>query len=399
LSASDLRKVSRPTTDPGLLDTEANNFLNAGIELMHRRGGTDLERSISCLRNAIALQPESSAAHAALAKALTFKVAYESSQEALPEATDAARKAVALAFDSDEAHLALAAVLFHRGQLKEALEEALVSLECSSTSRRGVSLLTNLYKSIGRPDKALAWEVTAKESDRSAAEGDANVGDCLSYLLEDEKANDVYEHYFRLHPEQPDGWMGICRLHLLNGRLEQARGLYQMQTKGYTDFAYATQMRAQVEFFARNFTEATYLYAQLDAAQPDGGGSFYGAVSYKSALGRMRIEAEPAAGRKLLLEARRAELQLLETATEHPASSYRLAAIEASLGAVDSALDYLRTAVEAGWIDYRSTNLDPRFDSIRNNPRFQKYFSGMAARVAYLKQQRLVDSTGTQDRK
>ena len=59
--------------------------------------------------------------------------------------------------------------------------------------------------------------------------------------------------------------MGICRLRLLNGRIEEARAIYQRETNGYADFAYSAQMAAQVEFFARNFAEAQRLYGQLIA--------------------------------------------------------------------------------------------------------------------------------------
>ncbi len=76
LSNADLTTVGQPVFDPGLLDTEAQNFINAGIELSNRRGGLDLDRSTACLDHAIDLQPSSCAAHAALAKALTFKAAY-----------------------------------------------------------------------------------------------------------------------------------------------------------------------------------------------------------------------------------------------------------------------------------------------------------------------------------
>jgi len=386
LSNADLTSVAQSVFDPGLLDTEARNFINAGIELSNRRGGLDLDRSIACLDHAIELQPGSSAAHAALAKALTFKAAYRSSREPLARALEVARRAVDLDNSSGEAHLALAAVFHHSGKVKDALDENLTALEYSPSSRRASSLLANICKTIGRPDMALRWYAIAKESERSPGENDAAIGDCYSDLLQDDRAEASYRHYFKLHPEQPDGWMGICRLRLLNGRAEEARAIYQQETKGYADFAHSAQMAAQVEFFARNFGEAENLYRQLAEKDLNGGGAFYGAVSYQSALGRLHSAEGDDLGRDFLLKAKAKEKEEVAASPSNPDAFYRLAAIEASLGDTDAALAHLRAAKNAGCIDHRSLAIDPRFDSLRALEEYKQISVEMKARVASLRQ-------------
>ena len=395
LSSVDLAKVTPPISDPGLLDPETRSFLDAGVELANRRGGMDFDRGIGCLQRAIELQPESSAAHAALAKILTMKSAYQSNRQPLALAQAAARKAVALAPTSGESHLALAAVLYHQGKAEEAIQENLTALEYSPSSVRGLNILSNIYKTTGHPEKALACYGVALKNALKPGEGDAHIGDCLSYLLEDDRAETAYQRFFQLHPEQPDGWMGLCRLRLLQGRATEARSIYRRETKGYLDFSYSAQMGAQVEFFDRDFPEASKLYSQLYAQDPDGGGFFYAAVTYASALGRIKLETEPLAGKKLLAQARQTEIAILQEVPGQATPLYRLASIEASLGAIDSSFEYLDAAAAAGWIDYRSTALDPRFDLVRADPRFGKYLSRLAARVAELKRPRPVALAAT----
>jgi tetratricopeptide (TPR) repeat protein len=184
--------------------------------------------------------------------------------------------------------------------------------------------------------------------------------------------------------------MGICRLRLLNGRIEEARAIYRQRAKDYTDFVYSAQMAAQVEFLGRDFAEAERMYAQLHEKDPEGGGSFYGAFSYASVLGHLKLATDPAAGRELLENARRREMQVLELAADNPAALYRIAAIEATLGEVDSALAHLEAATGAGWIDFRSTAADPRFDAIRQHPRFDEQLTRMQTTVAELKRNRSV---------
>ena len=63
----------------------------------------------------------------------------------------------------------------------------------------------------------------------------------------------------------------------------------------------SSEIAAQVEFFSRNNAEAERLYAELEKADPGGGGSFFGAISYQSALGRLRcLAGDENSGRAIL---------------------------------------------------------------------------------------------------
>jgi tetratricopeptide (TPR) repeat protein len=171
----------------------------------------------------------------------------------------------------------------------------------------------------------------------------------------------------------------------LTGRIEEARAIYRKELKGYSDFAHATQTAAQVEFFARNFDEAADLYSKLYEQDPEGGGTFFGGLTYASVLGRIELERNRERGRELLARARASELQLADDGPEHPAPWYRLAAIDASLGMTSEALAHLQRAADAGWIDFRSVSLDPRFDTLRENSEFQAILAAMSKRVEQLR--------------
>jgi len=64
---------------------------------------------------------------------------------------------------------------------------------------------------------------------------------------------------------------------------------------------------------------------------------------------------------------------------------YGLAATEAMLGQTEAALKDLHHAVDAGWVDYRATELDPRFDAVRQLPEFQKIISELSHHIAELR--------------
>ena len=87
----------------------------------------------------------------------------------------------------------------------------------------------------------------------------------------------------------------------------------------------------------------------------------------------------------------------LADAPEDAESLYRLAAAQAVMGDEDASLLSLRNAADAGWLDYRSAQRDPRFDAVAATPGFQKIIAQMANRVAYLRE-RLSPTSGTQAR-
>ena len=142
-----------------------------------------------------------------------------------------------------------------------------------------------------------------------------------------------------------------------------------------------------VEFFGRNFVAANQLYTELARTDRLGGGrgQFYGAIDYCSALGRLKIEfGDTVGGRALLRESVGLSKSRLVDAPDDPTLFYRLAAAEAALGESATSLKDLQSAVNAGWIDYRSARLDPRFDPVSRDPQFQNILSELAARVATL---------------
>ena len=61
--------------------------------------------------------------------------------------------------------------------------------------------------------------------------------------------------------------------------------------------------------------------------------------------------------------------------------------IESSLGKIQPALGHLRGATDAGWIDYRSMQLDQRFDGIAEQPQFEEIVARVAAAVERMRKQ------------
>ncbi|HEY1770566.1 MAG TPA: protein kinase [Chthoniobacterales bacterium] len=380
---SDSHKAASAPADPALSDPAAHELLRAGDDLASHRTAVDIDRALACYQRAIELEPKSALARTSFVSETIARAQFGSGDsKLLDRATSLGREAVALSPQAAPTHRALAALfLYVRGDVAGAREESLRAVEVG-TSGEGAALMGNVERARGRPDIALRWYSIAERWQGRPGGGVSAIGDAWAELAQDDRATEMYSRMAALHPELPEGWMGLCRLNLLEQNFSTARKFYQDNQKTYSQFPYTTQIAAQVEFFSRNFVEAEKLYRTMEQTDPGGGGSFYGAVDYESALGRIRLAAGDRTEALALLHRR---LEVEKQPTQNSEMLYRLAAVESCLNEIAPALQYLRAAGDAGWVDYRSLALDPRFDSIRQDARFSRISEAMATRVASLR--------------
>jgi tetratricopeptide (TPR) repeat protein/tRNA A-37 threonylcarbamoyl transferase component Bud32 len=378
--------------DPALQNQTAHEYIRAAMELEKHATVADFDRAIVCCRKAIETSPSSALAKAQFVLEVVNRAQLEHPDSALiAEAERLGREAVQLNPNLGQTHRALASMYFLEGELRNVLAQELDALELTGPEERAALAAGAVAKIIGRPDTALKWYAIAKHRQEGPADDESTIGDCWADLGDDRRAEAVYNRYQALHPELPEGWGGLCRLRLLNGNFESARAICRANAKFYPDFPFTDEITAESEFFARNWPEAHRLYSKLARTDPSGGGSFYGAVSYQSALGRLRQILGDQGADKTLQDCLAAEKAALRIGPDHPETLYRMAAIESSLGDINSSLVHLEAAFQNGWIDYRSLSLDPRFDRIRQDARYGRISWAMATRVESLRRSQSTD--------
>ena len=377
--------------DPAMSNDRARAFLTAGRDLMNRRTIAEMDRAIACFEGAIREEPRSISARSFLSMACMGRDLLSANPELARRASEVGREAVRLAPRNPTAQRALCAVLVSYGSYREALEHGFQSIEFGDRSERAFGQIAYTWRALGRPDRAILWYKKAKLSQHQPADYDALLGDCLADLGADQEAEQTYKSATTFRPDQPEGWLGLARLRLLTGDVNGARDICRSQLLHYPDAPIAKQFAALVELFARNYGEAEQLYTELESNDPLGGGrdgAYGGAVDFRSAKARIKIEfGDEAGARALLLDVSSTTKQRLVSAPNDAEALYRLSAVEAMLGKSADSLKDLRTAIDAGWIDYRSTRLDPRFDTVSAIPEFQTILSELAAHVARLGRQ------------
>jgi serine/threonine protein kinase/tetratricopeptide (TPR) repeat protein len=383
LSENDWSDLIRSKSDPGLRNQDAYEAIKAGRLITHS-SASDCESAINLFRKALAAEPNSSLAHAYLSIAATARTHFNPDRSYLENGKKEAEKALQLSAESPEAHQALAGVYYQEGRFAEALEQGLQTIEIGGLQDRLAMFLGMTLDMLGRPHQALSWNELASRLSPNPGEADEAIGDCWAKLVDNEQAERAYRRATELRPNSYYGIIGIARLRSLEGHFEAAREVFRSVPAARGE---SSDIAAQIEFFDRRFDAAIELYRNLNRANPNGGGSSYGATTYCSAAGRAKQAlGETSEAKRILEDCLIKERANAEREPGNPEAVYRLAAVEASLGMTEASLSHLRKSVALGWVDYRSLNLDPRFDTLRG-PEFQTIINELSAKVADMRRQ------------
>jgi serine/threonine protein kinase/Tfp pilus assembly protein PilF len=362
----------------GTSDPSARSYYERGKEFFLRHNFADLDRAIDSLRTAVRLDANYAYAYALLATACQLRSLLDPDGPWLKEADGAIAKALSIAPMLAEGYDARAGNLLYRGRARESLDDFLTAYELEPGNSRACARLAHAYHVLGRADRAMLWYAKASRRETQPFYAD-NIGDIWTDLGEYNKAEEAYNTAAIFQPDLPVSAIGLSRIELFRGKFDNARARCEQARGKYKSNPQLLMMVAQIEFFSRNFGRTEQLYSELMKGDHAGGVDYHGSVRFLSAIGFIHAVRGMADGKALLNEARTIDEKELTTAPDNPARLYSLAADYAALDDETSSLKALESAITAGWIDYRSMTLDPRFDAIRDTRSFRNA-------VAYLQQ-------------
>ena len=369
-------------------NAEARSYYERGKEFFFRYNLPDQKRAIESFRKAIELDANYAQAHAMLANACQLRAITHPEQPWLNEAEHAADTALSLAPLLPDAHRARAGHLQRQGTIKESLDEYLTAYELDPGNARAAATVGTIFDELGRPDLAVLWLERATQHDTRPVYAD-NLADAWIALGEYERAEQAYRTAAVFRPDLPAGLLGLGRIALFRGDLTAARKRSDEARHKYPDNPQPLMTAAMIEFFARDFGAAERLYREAADLNRAGCLDFVGSIRFLSALGFLRkISGQETEGQALMLEARALEQSDLKLAPQNARRLYSHAANEAALGETAAAIALLDRALTAGWIDYQSLTLDPRFDSLRQLGAFQEILHRLNDKVQMMRRSR-----------
>ena len=264
-------QVTKP--DPALQNRTASEYLRAGHEFEGRRGKTDLDHALACFERAVRLRLRPRLREHALPKLLFLASITRRARMScwLRRNSGVVRRSV-LTLRSPKHTGHWPAYFTPKGICPAAAKNTLEAIELGGLDEGPVMSVATIDKIFGRPDLSLRWHEIARLIQEHPSDYEFSMADCWANLCADEEAESIYRRVSALHPDLPEGWAGVCRLRLLRGDFEAARRIYREKIDSFSEFPFALQTAAQVEFFSRNWPEAEQLYQRLAQTDPEGGG-------------------------------------------------------------------------------------------------------------------------------
>ena len=335
LTGSEKTAISKKPTE----NSEAYELYLKGRHFWNRRTEADIRKAIEYFHDAIEKDPSYALAYTGIADSYSVLTGYsnDAPKQYIERAIPAARRAVELDDSLAEAHTALANAIGADLQLPASAAEFKRSFVLNPNYASAHQWYGEVLQSSGRFDEAIAEMRRARELDP------------LSLIINCVLAGAYYSA----------------------GRYDEASQEIQRAFDLDPNFGVAYWVRAQIEEARGDFQHALADYEASKAGIPSDAVNAMIACAYARA--GKRAEAE-----KILNE-------LTNESRHRFVSSYSLAQIHAILGNKDDAMRLLEKAfdertIPVGGGGYGGPKIDHRFDSLRDDPRFQKLFAKYVGR-------------------
>ncbi len=358
-----------------------------GREYLYGPGRQEIENAIALFKQAIELDPRYARAYAGLALAYVSPWA-PLHPARVDSAAAASRRAIELAPDLAEGYAALGTVYRRRGQLREAREQFQRAVQLNPNHATAVAGIGFVHRETGRPDEALPWFKRGVTLDPTNPARYRQVGSTYAMLGELEEAEQWLQQASRLQPDNPHLHGDLVEVYLLRREWENAAvelrevlSLAPEEAWAHRQAGYFKLVRGNAAAALRYYEKAASLSTETPSLEE---GYLYWKLGEREKARRIFDEHENRARRMLREQERRAG-QTAEDVSNASRPYRNLARIHAARGERDQALRWLEQAVEHGGPGYHYAQIDPLWNDLRGDPRFQQLLSRAKANLDRLR--------------
>ncbi len=369
---SAMKYTLRPTSNTPV--PEAQMFYTRAMELSARDNAHDLNDAVTLFRKAAEADPHFATAKAMLAFTLWTQADTYGQSDKLPLALAIAQQALDVDPDCAQAHRVMASCYFKTARNDEALQEFWNAVEINPQSAGCCVSLGMCLRAMGRLDQAIPWMTRAVHLEPARSSLHSILGETFALCGLGTQAESSLKRAIDLDADQPDPEFDLGALRMWQGRFEEARSICAQTRRRFPENRFGSTLAGWIELCDGKaiVAEATYKTLREENAYRQNW-KFYGAVNPSSALAYLALQAGSNEKAKAFAqEALSLDREILTQYPKNPRILHDMAATYAVLGEIEQAFSSLGDAVSAGWVEYRSTSLDPRFSTIADYPKFKE---------------------------
>jgi TolB-like protein/DNA-binding winged helix-turn-helix (wHTH) protein/Flp pilus assembly protein TadD len=308
------------------VDADAYDAYLKGRYYYNRFTVDGFSKSIEYFEQAIKLAPDYASAYAGLADALASleQIGAARPEDVHPKALEAANKALAMDETLPEAHAAMASVRANDWERSTAEQEVKRAIELNPGFPLAHLYYSNMLRHLGRREESIEEARRALELDPLSPLTNEELADAHLSARQYDAAIAQYQKTLELYPNQPAprdslGWAYVYK---------------RMYDQGLKE------IRTSID-----------LYGEDPSLSPE--------IAFIYGMTGRKGEAQKILDR------------LLSTSKTVPVAAHHFALIYVGMGRKDEAFDWLEKAYDQhspmmAWLE-----VDPRFDSLRQEPRFQ----------------------------
>ncbi|MEM1119324.1 MAG: adenylate/guanylate cyclase domain-containing protein [Bacteroidota bacterium] len=296
---------------------------------------------------------------------------------------------------NDESHSLQAKTYWLKGRFELSKNSAKKALEITPNNQDALWYLAGYYQGIEKDyEKAiplLLKTIALNPNNTSGVDENRNMYQALGGLFieidELEKAEVVFKKYYELHPNSRLANSTIGAVLKFQQKFTESLPFYERQFElGNRDFR-STDDYAFILMTLGNYKEALQQYERLNQMVETGFQETAGTHTFRHRYAFVLWQlGRKAAAQRLFDQHIQAELAFIEKGTRMLGQEYDLAGVYAFLGEKEKAYQMLEK-MPYWYVTYQLLKFDPLFDSLRDEPRFQRIQQKLEQEVAQMRAQ------------
>ena len=379
-------RVARPpTANPAAYELYLRSQELNGLERQQNL------RAIELLQKAVALDPTFAVAHARLAYRTIF-MAYYDDPKYVDIGFEIARRALELDPTLATAHTALASAYGHNGRASAARASFLKAQELDPGATAAVANIAVLDSEVlGRHDEAVASARRLLQMPPVTGNSIYHLAWPLLFLRDDATSDRWLTEGDKRFPDVPRLQYLKAALQYLRGEEAVALARARKIVEDHPAFEEGLRFAAELAFLTGAPDAEAHVERSFRRVPGLASGYLLKPESHQTTYAYLLMARGDRSRAATLLDAALKNAYLaLENGNEHQRVPFEIAAIHATKGEEDQAVEWLEKAVTAGYKDYATLGRHPIFARVRGGPRFQNVLKQMEQAVASMRERSTV---------